>query len=184
MPRGLDPLIDVQHAHADARRLRKDCKDTLLLVVLCDQNGKHLRGAVLLHADRRRPDIEGAECEKTFAHIAEELRIHIVDIRLDEREIALAVPLVLSDVDPHDIRQIEFPCACPISNALCQKVCGHMAGEFCERSENSSSRRRRQLLRRALMVRREKAQKFRCRRRRHHHETMLRIYRAASRIYA
>ena len=141
-----------------------------------------MRRTIFLHVDGRRPDVERAELEKALAHIAEKLRVHVVDIRFDEREAALAAALVLADVETHDVRHLKLPCARTVGDALRQKLGGHMLGRFCERGEDSGARRRRQLLLRASVIRREKAQQLRRRRRGHHHETVLRVHGAAARI--
>ena len=74
---------DGRNADAERRRLaQKDVRDRGLTVGMA-QHRDHDSRTVLLHLDGLEPDVGRAGCEQSLLYVAVDLRVHVVDVRLD-----------------------------------------------------------------------------------------------------
>src|SRR5918993_2821115 len=93
-------------AHADSRAFEKEGAFDLVAAVRGNDSGDDGRGSSFLHRDGCEPDIERAGREETLAQEFVELRVHVVDIRLQQELFALwgVRGRRLADPEPQRVR--------------------------------------------------------------------------------
>ena len=72
----------------------------------CSEDRENHAGPALLHDHRYEVRVGGPGIEKFFDHVGMDLRIHVVDVRLDDDHLFARAFIDLADDDPQEVRDL------------------------------------------------------------------------------